>query len=1391
MKADSGHWVVFGAPASPAEDAALATLRELLPDTGITQAWANLTFVGNDGRASEIDVLLLTRSGLFLVELKGWHGAISGNSSTWLHQIGAAVHQVRNPYITVDSKAKRLASLLKDTAARIPGKPQIPFLKSIVVLHGQKSVVTLDEGGRTGVWALDGYNVQGLGPDRNFSDFLLEPPAHPGDAIDGPRANQIRKVAEQAGFVAIPKIRMAGQYPLDKTDPLSEGQGWQDVLATHPTLGVKRRIRLFDVPRGASAEARTEIEQGAKREYLLTQGFNHPGIVAPVEHLDTDTGPALVFNFEPDAVPLDAFMAGPGAAFGLDERLALIRKIAEVLRYAHGRNLAHRALTPRQVFVRTTDRGTDVSIRDWMTGRKQGATSTTSLTVISGGVDDVAKLIAAESWIYLPPETLNGNPGAPVIPLDVYGLGALSYLVLTGRPPVSTIKELQERFADSPSFNPLAVSPELLEPFAQVVERATRFAEADRTSSVEIFLQDLDQAIDDATEPVVDSTERPVPRDPLDAEKGSLIANRFEVLERRGSGSTGSALCVDDYVLARGGLILKLARDDAAASRIEVEAETLRALDHPRIARLVEGPIDVDGRVGILMTDAGRETLADRLQTEGRSTIEQLEQYGDDLLEAMRYLETEGIYHRDIKPANLAISPDPGTRKPRLTLFDLSLSKEPVQNIASGSRPYLDPFLGRGRRRQYDRAAELYAVAVTLFEMAAAAQPWWEQGDAAPVGDANRVVLVESIFEASVAPTLVRFFTKAFAPDAAARFSNATDMSLAWREVFAQLGTTTESERPGEADSYALAAAAQLDTLLEESGLSPRAISGVARLGVRTVGELLGRPSMEINSIRGLGERYRKEVQRRIRQWNPRLRSTTQTPEVAGSEQRESVERRIDRLIPRRSAQNDSEVAALHLVLGKPRDIGEIVPEWPTHAVVGAEIGVTAGRVSQLLDAATKRWRRSGTLTPVVDDVVRIIVERGHVATLDEVAAALLLGYGSAVEGENRLRRATGLVRAAVEMDSAASAPQLAVRRSRAGDGAILLAVTDSVQGGTVGAPADVYLSAARKLGTVVDASTVEHEITAAAVIRAALRRTIPDDVVFDDQRLLQLAAASSSTGALSSLGELYRRDLDPSAAVQAALSGIAVRELTEHGIRRRVHLRFPLVERIPARPGLDAVVQRTHPHFVWHLDRYTARDTTGSRSASKSFTRLEATPTPEIDRALDASLVRRSALTLAAHPRQYTAAARVLEGRYGVQCVDLADELVCCVHALAVAKKANWDVLLRADSQDEQATDFQKLSGVVGQAMRERWRDLSARPEPLLFINAAPLARYGLTELLAEPFDLARPRPAARWFLVPFRPSQPAPDLDGHPFPFGSDKWLTLPHDLRELIPRSTGDTA
>lgn len=1386
MRPESTQWVSLGAPATSAEADALTTFRALLPDDAVTYAWSNVTFTDLQGRPNEVDVVLVTKVGFYLVELKGWHGTIAGTQQTW-HRTkpNGQTEYVSNPWHLADSKAKRLSGLLKHYSSG----QKVPYVGALVMLHGQDSKVQLDDVASTGLLALDGYKVQGL---PWFSKFLLTPPEDSRRIIDGPQSTQLRQLFAKVGFVATPKNRYVGQYSLEKADPLNEGPSWQDLLAVHPDLkGVRRRIRVFDVPKGSSAEVRAEIEASAKREFTLTQGITHPGIVTPNDYVTTESGPALVFDFNPKAISLDSYLEDQRGALGIVERLALVREIAEVIRYAHNRRLTHRGLSPQQVEVVVRQNKPEISIRDWLTGQKSQSTTSVSsrpVTALSAGVDDVRGLVAQQSWVYLAPESHRGGDNLPPVPLDVYGLGALAYLILTGVAPAPNLKELQERLQSNGGLDPRVASPDLPDVLAQVVLDATQAVESDRTGSVDDFLAALEQAENEITRP--DDEKLPPPLDPLDAIRGQIIGDRFEVTSRRGSGSTGTALEVIDHDFTREGVILKLSKDDSAAKRLESEAEILAPLDHPRIVRLIEGPIDVDGRTALLLSDAGTETLAARIAKEGRSTIEQLERYGLDLLEAVAYLDARGVFHRDIKPANLAIAPDPGTRKPRLTLFDLSLAREPLENIESGTAGYLDPFLGQSRRRQYDRAAELYSVGVTLFEMASGQLPWWEEGDSAPASPEDRVVLTPSQFEPTVAHSLVEFFAAALATKPAERFKDPVQMAEAWGAIFAALDKSGAEGGVGEVARDRVAADATLDTSLAEAGLSARALSGLARLHAGTVGELLGTSPMVVNSIPGLGDQYRKEIQSRIRGWRGRLLSQPGATTIPTSGA-QGIENIVDSLLPRPSSKSADEIATLQLLLQVPTG-DDSLEQWPPLDSIATLVTLDKSAVSDLLDTAARRWQKNHALDTATNALIEEVESEGRVVTLDEAAAALLQRFGSSVEGRYRLPRAVGLVRAIVEAELRRPEPRVIQRRIAGGSPRVLLALTPAAGDMSKGPSAEALLDLAQQYGALADATVEAADITPASTARLALR-AIPDhEIHLDDERLLALSVGASTFAARSSLGELYPRDLDVIVALRLTLSGAGSRDVTESSLRRRVKLRFPALALLPSRPRLDGLIAQAVPGMRWEQDRFTIRESTGasSRTSLRSETIFAASPVSEVSRRLLSSLSAHSPVTLCARPARYEATARRLSVTYGVNIVDLADVMVSAVRFTAEKSRVVWDVVLKADAQDRHSRDFANLTALVAAAMAEPWANIVNDDRPLLLTNVAPLLRYGLGAQLAALFDLGTPRPAARWLLVPRRGPDIVPVLDGHPVPLGPDKWLDLPADLSELT-KPTGAIA
>ena len=72
-----------------------------------------------------------------------------------------------------------------------------------------------------------------------------------------------------------------------------------------------------------------------------------------------------------------------------------------------------------------------------------------------------------------------------------------------------------------------------------------------------------------------------------------------------------------------------------------------------------------------------------------RLSLDLLERWGTDLLEALVALDRAGVDHRDIKPANLGVREGRSDRVKHLVLFDFSLSRAGAAAVTAGTPPTL------------------------------------------------------------------------------------------------------------------------------------------------------------------------------------------------------------------------------------------------------------------------------------------------------------------------------------------------------------------------------------------------------------------------------------------------------------------------------------------------------------------------------------------------------------------------------------------------------------------------------------------------------------------------------------------------------------------------------
>ncbi len=108
-----------------------AAHRRSLPPPPTPRGWTNFEFT-NGGAIAEVDSLVITPKGVYLIEIKSWAGKVNGDQGTWVQQRPDGSRRSFTNQAAVNSrKVKQLASLIKRNWPH-NAKVGPPFIQSLV-----------------------------------------------------------------------------------------------------------------------------------------------------------------------------------------------------------------------------------------------------------------------------------------------------------------------------------------------------------------------------------------------------------------------------------------------------------------------------------------------------------------------------------------------------------------------------------------------------------------------------------------------------------------------------------------------------------------------------------------------------------------------------------------------------------------------------------------------------------------------------------------------------------------------------------------------------------------------------------------------------------------------------------------------------------------------------------------------------------------------------------------------------------------------------------------------------------------------------------------------------------------------------------------------------------
>jgi eukaryotic-like serine/threonine-protein kinase len=284
----------------------------------------------------------------------------------------------------------------------------------------------------------------------------------------------------------------------------------------------------------------------------------------------------------------------------------------------------------------------------------------------------------------------------------------------------------------------------------------------------------------------------------------TVVAGRYRLLGRLGSGGMADVWCAEDSLLNRRVALKflhpRFAQDEQFVERFRREASAAAGLQHPNVVGVFDRGT-VDGSHYIAMEYVEGASLKD-LIARGLSVGEAVE-IVRQVLAGVKYAHERGIIHRDLKPQNVLVDSEGRARVTDFGIARAGASEITQTGSVLGTAQYLSPEQAQGL--PVTAASDIYSIGVMLYEALTGGVPF----DAdSPVTVALKQVSERprppSELNPQVSRALDGVVMRALAKDPANRFASAEE----FRQALDAAEADPSGAGFGDTASYAAVAAA-------------------------------------------------------------------------------------------------------------------------------------------------------------------------------------------------------------------------------------------------------------------------------------------------------------------------------------------------------------------------------------------------------------------------------------------------------------------------------------------------------------------------------------------------------------------------------------------------------
>ncbi|MBO6213978.1 MAG: Stk1 family PASTA domain-containing Ser/Thr kinase, partial [Lachnospiraceae bacterium] len=208
---------------------------------------------------------------------------------------------------------------------------------------------------------------------------------------------------------------------------------------------------------------------------------------------------------------------------------------------------------------------------------------------------------------------------------------------------------------------------------------------------------------------------------------GTVLAGRYEVIEKIGAGGMSDVYRALDHALGREVAIKVLKQefaDDAGfVSKFRAEAQSAAGLEHPNIVNIYDVGSE-SGLYYIVMEYVEGITLKTYIGKKGRLSYNELLSIAIQVGRGIEAAHNKNIIHRDIKPQNILIS-----KEGKVKVTDFGIARAATSNTINadlmGSVHYSSP--EQARNGYVTVQSDIYSLGIVMFEMCTGRVPF--EGD--------------------------------------------------------------------------------------------------------------------------------------------------------------------------------------------------------------------------------------------------------------------------------------------------------------------------------------------------------------------------------------------------------------------------------------------------------------------------------------------------------------------------------------------------------------------------------------------------------------------------------------------------------------------------------------